>query len=147
MIDLLVCVGRPGGEVGEVPEATLGIAVAPYPDGKGAKIFVCHSPHIYVFEDKDGDLKADGPPKILLTGFGGIDHDHGVHGIHIGPDGIDILGNVVNINSGGTAAVDEAYLRHSITDPKAQIVLGGLPGYPSSTLPHIDVLFSPGSGP
>src|SRR5262249_1447316 len=47
---------------------------------------VCHSPHIYVFEDKDGDGKADGPPKILLTGFGGYDHDHGVHGILIGPD-------------------------------------------------------------
>ena len=65
--------------------APLGICVAPYPDGKGVKVYVCHSPHIYVFEDKDGDGKADGPPKILLTGFGGHDHDHGVHGISIGP--------------------------------------------------------------
>lgn len=64
----------------------LGIACAPYPDGKGMKVYVCHSPHIYVFEDKDGDCKADGPPKILLTGFKGYDHDHGVHGILIGPD-------------------------------------------------------------
>ena len=31
--------------------------------------------------------KADGPPKKFLTGFGGFDHDHGVHGINIGPDG------------------------------------------------------------
>jgi putative membrane-bound dehydrogenase-like protein len=67
--------------------APLGIAVAPNPDGKGVKVYVCHSPHIYVFEDKDGDGKADGPPKILLTGFNGFDHDHGVHGIHFGPDG------------------------------------------------------------
>ncbi len=67
--------------------APLGVAVAPEPDGKSLKVYVCHSPHIYVFEDKDGDLKADGPPKILLTGFRGYDHDHGVHGIHIGPDG------------------------------------------------------------
>jgi len=67
--------------------APLGIAVAPYPDGKGCKVFVCQSPDILVFEDKDGDGKADGPPKKLLTGFGGIDHDHGVHGILIGPDG------------------------------------------------------------
>src|SRR5438132_3208762 len=66
--------------------APLGIACAPYPDGKGMKVYVCHSPHIYVFEDKDGDCKADGPPKILLTGFKGYDHDHGVHGILIGPD-------------------------------------------------------------
>lgn len=66
--------------------APLGIAVAKDPVGPGCKVFVCHSPHLYVFEDKDGDGKPDGPPKKLLTGFGGFDHDHGVHGILIGPD-------------------------------------------------------------
>jgi putative membrane-bound dehydrogenase-like protein len=65
----------------------IGVCVAPYPDGKGQKVFVCQSPDILVFEDKDGDLKADGPPQKFLTGFGGFDHDHGVHGINIGPDG------------------------------------------------------------
>jgi putative membrane-bound dehydrogenase-like protein len=65
----------------------LGVCVAPYPDGKGQKVFVCQSPDILVFEDKEGKLKADGPPKKFLTGFGGFDHDHGVHGINIGPDG------------------------------------------------------------
>lgn len=67
--------------------APLGIAVAKDPVGPGYKVYVCHSPDILLFEDKDGDGKADGPPKKLLTGFGGIDHDHGVHGILIGPDG------------------------------------------------------------
>ena len=67
--------------------APLGIAVAKDPVGPGYKVFVCQSPDILVFEDKDGDGKADGPPKKLLTGFGGFDHDHGVHGILIGPDG------------------------------------------------------------
>jgi putative membrane-bound dehydrogenase-like protein len=67
--------------------APLGIAVAKDPVGPGYKVYVCHSPDILVFEDKDGDGKADGPPKKLLSGFGGIDHDHGVHGILIGPDG------------------------------------------------------------
>src|SRR5262245_24636614 len=73
----------------QAPEiiAPLGIAVAPYPDGKGQRVYVCQSPDILVFEDKDGDLKADGPPRKLLTGFNGFDHDHGVHGINIGPDG------------------------------------------------------------
>jgi putative membrane-bound dehydrogenase-like protein len=66
--------------------APLGIAVAKDPVGPGYKVFVCQSPDILVFEDKDGDGKADGPPKKLLTGFGGFDHDHGVHGILIGPD-------------------------------------------------------------
>jgi putative membrane-bound dehydrogenase-like protein len=67
--------------------APLGIAVAKDPVGPGYKVYVCHSPDILVFEDTDGDGKADGPPKKLLSGFGGYDHDHGVHGILIGPDG------------------------------------------------------------
>jgi putative membrane-bound dehydrogenase-like protein len=73
----------------QAPEilAPLGIAVAKDPTGPGYKVFVCQSPDILLFEDKDGDGKADGPPKKLLTGFAGIDHDHGVHGILIGPDG------------------------------------------------------------
>src|SRR5262249_42956132 len=66
--------------------APLGIAVAPDPKGPGCKVYVCQSPDILVVEDKDGDGKADGPPKKLLTGFRGYDHDHGVHGIFIGPD-------------------------------------------------------------
>ena len=72
----------------------LGICVAPIPaspdrkgGAEGLRVFVCQSPDILVFEDRDGDLKADGPPKKFLTGFNGFDHDHGVHGINIGPDG------------------------------------------------------------
>ncbi len=76
----------------------MGVCVAPManPDrkvggdkvgGESLRVFVCQSPDILVFEDKDGDLKADGPPKKFLTGFSGFDHDHGVHGINIGPDG------------------------------------------------------------
>jgi len=72
---------------GEDLYGPLGVCVAPYADGKGQRVFVCQSPDILVFEDKDGDLKADGPPKKFLTGIGGFDHDHGVHGINIGPDG------------------------------------------------------------
>src|SRR4030088_3402681 len=62
--------------------------VALMPNGKpsACKVYVCQSPDILLFEDLDGDGKADGPPKKLLTGFGGFDHDHGVHGILIGPD-------------------------------------------------------------
>lgn len=72
----------------QAPEilAPLGIAVRPDPKGPGATVFVCQSPDILVFDDKNGDGKADGPPRKLLSGFRGIDHDHGVHGILIGPD-------------------------------------------------------------
>jgi putative membrane-bound dehydrogenase-like protein len=66
--------------------APLGIAVLPHTNGVGATVYVAQSPDILVFEDKDGDGKADGPPRKLLTGFNGFDHDHGVHGLFIGPD-------------------------------------------------------------
>lgn len=69
----------------------IGVCVSASPGRKPGefayRVFVCQSPDILLFEDKDGDLKADGPPKKFLTGFLGFDHDHGVHGINIGPDG------------------------------------------------------------
>ena len=52
----------------------------------GSKVYVATSPDLWVFEDKDGDLKADGPPQKLLTGFGGYNHDHGAHSLVLGPD-------------------------------------------------------------
>ncbi|MCE9606623.1 MAG: c-type cytochrome [Planctomycetia bacterium] len=52
----------------------------------GDKIFVATSPDLWMYEDKDGDLKADGPPKKVLTGFGGLNHDHGAHSLVLGPD-------------------------------------------------------------
>ena len=53
---------------------------------KGARVYVGNSPDILVFEDTDGDDKAD-KKTVLLTGFGGIDSDHGVHGMTLGLDG------------------------------------------------------------
>ncbi len=52
----------------------------------GTKDYVATSPDLWVYEDKDGDLRADGPPKKLLTGFGGHNHDHGAHSLVLGPD-------------------------------------------------------------
>jgi putative membrane-bound dehydrogenase-like protein len=66
--------------------APLGIAVAKDPVGPGYKVYIAQSPDILVFEDKNGLGHADGPPRKLLSGFRGIDHDHGVHGLLIGPD-------------------------------------------------------------
>ena len=57
-------------------------------DGKylGCRVYVGNSPDLLVFEDTDGDDKAD-KRSALLTGFGGIDSDHGVHGMVLGLDG------------------------------------------------------------
>ena len=58
------------------------------PDGKyqGCKVYVGNSPDLLVLEDTDGDDKAD-KRSALLTGFGGVDSDHGVHGMVLGLDG------------------------------------------------------------
>ena len=52
----------------------------------GDKVYVATSPDLWEYEDKNGDLVADGPPKKLLTGFGGHNHDHGAHSLVLGPD-------------------------------------------------------------
>ena len=52
----------------------------------GDKVYVATSPDLWEYEDKNGDLKADGPPRKLLTGFGGVNHDHGAHSLVLGPD-------------------------------------------------------------
>ncbi len=64
------------------------LSVLVIPTGKGLRVLVAQSPDILEFTCKDADKPvADGPPKKFLTGFQGIDHDHGVHGLHMGPDG------------------------------------------------------------
>ncbi len=52
----------------------------------GHRVYVATSPDLWVFEDRNGDLRADGPPRKLLTGFGGYNHDHGAHSLVLGPD-------------------------------------------------------------
>lgn len=68
----------------------MGIAVEEHwsRDGtyQGCKVFVGNSPDLLVLEDTDGDDVAD-KRYPLLTGFGGIDSDHGVHGMVLGLDG------------------------------------------------------------
>ena len=64
------------------------LSVCVIPTGKGYRVLVAQSPDILEFTCKDSSNPvADGPPKKFLTGFGGFDHDHGVHGLHLGPDG------------------------------------------------------------
>ena len=60
--------------------APLGLAVI------GNKVIVSASPHLIVYTDQNGDDRPD-RKEILLTGFGGFDHDHGLHALVAGPDG------------------------------------------------------------
>jgi putative membrane-bound dehydrogenase-like protein len=68
----------------------LGLAVEEiWEDGRyrGARAYVGNSPDLLVLEDTDGDDRAD-RRYSLLTGFRGIDSDHGLHGMTFGPDGM-----------------------------------------------------------
>ena len=60
--------------------SALGIAVF------GNKIFVSVSPNVFVFTDENGDDVPDSK-EVLLTGVGGVQHDHGMHAFTFAPDG------------------------------------------------------------
>ena len=59
--------------------APLGISVF------GNKVIVSQSPNMIVYTKDDNDKIIS--KEVLLTGFGGIDHDHGLHVALFGPDG------------------------------------------------------------
>ncbi len=88
--------------------APLGIAVI------GNKVIVSCSPSIIIYTDEDGDDKPD-RKEIFLTGFGGRDHDHGLHSGTAGPDGkwYFIAGNagphIVTDKSGKTLRAGSVY--------------------------------------
>lgn len=60
--------------------APLGIAVI------GNKIIVSCAPNLLIYTDENGDDIPD-KQEVLLTGFGGYDHDHSLHSMVVGPDG------------------------------------------------------------
>ena len=60
--------------------APLGLAVI------GPRVIVSSSPRLIVYTDNDGDDLPD-RKEVLLSGFGGYDHDHGLHALVAGPDG------------------------------------------------------------
>ena len=60
--------------------APLGVAII------GNRVFVSCSPHLIAYTiDETGDRPAK--KEVFLTGFGGHDHDHGLHSVVAGPDG------------------------------------------------------------
>ena len=61
-------------------QAPLGIAVL------GDRVYVAQSPELFYLEDRDQDGVADAKT-VVLEGFGGVDHDHALHGLTFGPDG------------------------------------------------------------
>ena len=54
-------------------------------DVLGDRVIVSQSPNIIVYTKDAGDRIVS--KDVLLTGFKGVDHDHGVHAVVFGPDG------------------------------------------------------------
>jgi putative membrane-bound dehydrogenase-like protein len=52
----------------------------------GNKVYAFIKGELLCWTDANGDLKADGPPEKILTGFSTQNHDHTAHSIMIGPD-------------------------------------------------------------
>ena len=51
----------------------------------GDKVYVSTSPHLLVFTRDADNRMID--KQIFLTGWGGLDHDHSLHKMEVGPDG------------------------------------------------------------
>jgi putative membrane-bound dehydrogenase-like protein len=63
-----------------------GLCLFPTPNDKGTRVLVSAKDQVFWLTDEDGDLKAD-KKKVLFTGIGGTEHDHGIHAFVFGPDG------------------------------------------------------------
>ena len=64
--------------------APLGVAVI------GNKVIVAQPPHLIVYTDINNNAKFDkdtDKKEVLLTGWGGKDHDHSLHSVTVGPNG------------------------------------------------------------
>jgi putative membrane-bound dehydrogenase-like protein len=79
----------------------------------GNKVYVSCSPNIIVYSDDNGDDIPD-RKEILLAGFGGLDHDHGLHALSAGPDGR----YYVNVGDAGP---------HIVTDKDGWMLRAGSP--------------------
>ncbi len=52
----------------------------------GQDVIVSAGGNVFVFTDRDGDLRSD-DKRLLFTGISGAQHDHGIHSFTVGPDG------------------------------------------------------------
>ena len=81
------------------------------------KIVVAQPPDLIVYTDVDRNLKFDpavDKREVLLTGFQGVNHDHSLHSVTVGPDGKWVfnsgnMGAMFTDRSGKTFRIFSAY--------------------------------------
>src|SRR5262245_1191316 len=112
--------------------APLGIAVI------DNKIVVSQPPDLIVYTDVDRNLRFDpavDKREVLLTGFQGVNHDHSLHSVTVGPDGKWIfnsgnMGGTFTDKSGKTFRIFSAYRPNPVgpfTFPHDPAVYAGKP--------------------
>ena len=102
-------------------EAPLGVAVL------DDKVIVSQPPDLLVYHDANRDGKFDPATEkveALLTGFGGRQHDHGLHSVTAGPDGLWYFnqgntGAEFTDKSGKTFRIGSAYMRQDLAGKKS----------------------------
>ena len=101
--------------------APLGVAVL------GNQIVVSQPPDLLVYTDANGDGKFDpavDKRDVLLTGFGGRQHDHSLHSVTAGPDGLwywnqGNTGAKFTDHSGKTFRMGSPYMMQDIAGQKS----------------------------
>ena len=101
--------------------APLGVAVL------DDKVVVSQPPDLIVYTDVNGDAKFDpavDKREVLLTGFGGRNHDHSLHSTTAGPDGLWYFnqgntGALFTDKSGKTFRMGSPYMMKEIAGQKS----------------------------
>ena len=102
-------------------EAPLGVAVL------DDKVIVSQPPDLLVYTDVNRDGKFDpavGKREVLLTGFGGRQHDHSLHSLTAGPDGLWYFnqgntGAQFTDKSGRTFRMGSPYMKQELAGMKS----------------------------
>ena len=106
------------------------------------KIIVAQPPDMIVYTDVDRNQRFDpavDKREVLLTGFHGINHDHSLHSVTVGPDGKWVFnsgntGAMFTDASGKTLRIFGAYRRRSGRSNKVPVGCGrSMPASPATT--------------
>ncbi len=90
-------------------------------------VFVLQAPYLLFYPDKDGDDVPDGPPEVLLTGFGMEDAHAVANSLQWGPDGwlYGAQGSTVTANIRGVEFQQGIWRYHPVTKQFELFAEGG----------------------
>ena len=125
--------------------APLGVAVF------GNRVVVSQPPDLLVYTDVNGDGKFDpaiDKKEVLLTGFGGRQHDHSLHSVTAGPDGLwywnqGNTGAEFTDKSGKTFRIGSPYMYQNIAGQRSDdghVWIGGFAARMNPDGSHVSII-------